>query len=455
MVESSKNSRNGGKGLSAWKITLLAFVLVLMVGLFYLSNHVSNKMLISNDVRMDVDNVMIRLKEKVKNGNTLYSILDMNVMEKEKEILANFNEKIAPHQQSGVDKEVSKPQVSKDVVPSKSTFFREKPVQGEIPTNGAKPLYGKKHLGGDAVFALACNYPKLYYQRFVGSLRKIGYKDDIVLAVSPPSKMKPGVEEYVKETDVVAYGFDVDCEGKDNCKLQDDFLGYPDPRPMRTFANIRYALYEYWLQYYSEQSYILILDFRDTFFQGNPFASFGNIKERNPSKYELQLFEENAKVKNIGICVYNSLWVGRCFGKPALEKIKHNPVLCSGSTLGSFRAITYYVRTMLKSMDEVKCWLKGIESDQGYQNYLYYNGFFNVSGGTTTAFRQGTGAVNTIGALNGHRVPKELKGPLDTHWKARDNNGYIINYDGSRSACVHQWDRWYSELADWVDRTLF
>lgn len=39
------------------------------------------------------------------------------------------------------------------------------------------------------------------------------------------------------------------------------------------------------------------------------------------------------------------------------------------------------------------------------------------------------------------RVPKELKGPLDTHWKARDAEGYIINYDGTRSACVHQWDR--------------
>jgi hypothetical protein len=44
-------------------------------------------------------------------------------------------------------------------------------------------------------------------------------------------------------------------------------LGYPDPRPHRTFANIRYALYEYWLRHYSDQSYILILDFRDTFFQ--------------------------------------------------------------------------------------------------------------------------------------------------------------------------------------------
>ena len=331
---------------------------------------------------------------------------------------------------------------------------RIKPILGDIPINGVQPMYGKKHKGGDAIFALAANYPKLYYERFVGSLRKFGFDDDIVLSVSVPAKMKPGVGDYLQRTDCVAYGFDVDCEGKDNCRLRDDFLGYPDPRPYRTFANIRYALYEYWLQYYSDQSYILILDFRDTFFQANPFQSFGPLLERKP-KYELQLFEENYTVKNIGKCVFNSLWVGKCFGKPALEALRSKPVLCSGSTLGSYQAINHYVRTMLHSMDTVKCWLKGIESDQGYQNYLFYNGHFNLNGVNATAFKQGEGIVNTIGALNGHRVPKDMKGPLDTHWHARDKNGWIINYDGTRSACVHQWDRWYQELSKWVDMTVY
>lgn len=83
--------------------------------------------------------------------------------------------------------------------------------------------------------------------------------------------MGPGVAKYVKKMGVVAYAFEVNCAGEDNCKLKKEFLGYADPRPHRTFANIRYALYEYWLRQYSPQSYILILDFRDTFFQGNKF----------------------------------------------------------------------------------------------------------------------------------------------------------------------------------------
>ena len=153
------------------------------------------------------------------------------------------------------------------------TITNDQPVLGAIPSAGFRPLYGIKHDGGDAIFALACNYPKEYYQRFAGSLRKFGYKGDIVLAVSPPEKMKNGVGEYLKEINVVAYGFEVDCEGTDNCKLKDEVLGYPDPRPFRTFANIRYALYEYCMRQYTAQSYILILDFRDTFFQGECVAA--------------------------------------------------------------------------------------------------------------------------------------------------------------------------------------
>ena len=330
------------------------------------------------------------------------------------------------------------------------------PVLGPIVKNGAKPLYGIKHKGTDAIFALACNYNERFYQRFVGTLRDTGYNDDIVLAVSPPAKMAPGVGDYVKAKNVVAYAFEVDCDKKDSCRFKDDFLGYPDPRPYRTFANIRYALYEYWLRYYSANSYVLILDFRDTFFQGQPFIpSFGKFESRTP-KYELHVFAENFKVKWIKKCVYNSLWVGRCFGPEALAAIGSEAVLCSGSTLGSFQGIDHYVSTMLRSMDKVQCWRKGIESDQGYQNYLYYNGRFdNPHGvGNATFNHQGYGVVNTIGAMNGRRVPADQKGPLDTFWKIRDKEGYILNYDGTRSAVVHQWDRYYSEIVNFLDRGL-
>ena len=54
-----------------------------------------------------------------------------------------------------------------------------------------------------------------------------------------------------------------------------------------------------------------------------------------------------------------------------------------------------------------------------------------------------------------YRVPKDKKGPLGTFWKARDEEGYVINYDGTRSACVHQWDRWFDELQGFIDTHVF
>jgi len=69
---------------------------------------------------------------------------------------------------------------------------------------------------------------------------------NVYIAVSPPDKMKPGVEAYVKKTKVVAYGFDVDCIGKDNCKLRDDFLGKTYVNIYRVCRRISFVLCSLW-----------------------------------------------------------------------------------------------------------------------------------------------------------------------------------------------------------------
>ena len=69
-----------------------------------------------------------------------------------------------------------------------------------------------------------------------------------------------------------------------------------------------------------------------------------------------------------------------------------------------------------------------------------------------TLNEQGHGVVNTIGAMNGHRVPAHMKGPLDTHWKIKDKDGWILDWDGQRSAAVHQYDRFFREVVGHVDK---
>jgi hypothetical protein len=101
------------------------------------------------------------------------------------------------------------------------------PVLGSVPINGSLPIYGK-HKGTDAVFALAYNYTTVDFVRFIGSLRKSGYTEDIVIAVSPKEKLKPEVKEYLQMNDVVAYEFALECARKDICRLTENFLGF-DP----------------------------------------------------------------------------------------------------------------------------------------------------------------------------------------------------------------------------------
>ena len=56
--------------------------------------------------------------------------------------------------------------------------------------------------------------------------------------------------------------------------------------------------------------------------------------------------------------------------------------------------------------------------------------------------------------MNGRRVPKDKKGSLKDFWKIIDSEGYVLNNDGTRSACVHQWDRFYTELKPFLDKNL-
>lgn len=91
------------------------------------------------------------------------------------------------------------------------------PVQGPIPTNGAVPLFGE-HKGTNAIMALACDpgfgcSPALHrFKLFMGRLRAAGYTDDIVLGVSPVRHMKPGVEDFLRQTGVVTYPLELSCK---------------------------------------------------------------------------------------------------------------------------------------------------------------------------------------------------------------------------------------------------
>ena len=148
----------------------------------------------------------------------------------------------------------------------------------------AKPLWGFRHdPGADAVMGLGF-YPSVaQFQYFVGSLRKTGFRGDIVMAVGPRKKLKRKVEEYLRNQRVLSYPFEYSCSQKGmsrrrllatpgGCVL-DDWYVDGDSRGPRPLALARYEMYETWLRQYSSTSYALVLDTRDTFFQRDPSFS--------------------------------------------------------------------------------------------------------------------------------------------------------------------------------------
>ena len=181
----------------------------------------------------------------------------------------------------------------------------------------AKPLWGFRHdPGADVVMGLGFYPTVAAFQYFVGSLRKTGFRGDVVMvcerrpcatawregivadacstagrgpgalddvraqAVGPRKKIKRRVEEYLQDQRVVAYPFEYTCHQKGmsrrrllatpgGCVL-DDWYVAGDGRGPRPLALARYEMYETWLRQYSSTSYALVLDTRDTFFQRDP-----------------------------------------------------------------------------------------------------------------------------------------------------------------------------------------
>lgn len=338
--------------------------------------------------------------------------------------------------------------------------LRDSAPDSKLKETSLKPMWGLQHRpSSDSVMALGFGYSRREFARFVSTLRRTKYDGDVILATEPEARMKTGVADLLRTEGVLAYGFEYQCVKKKKgrrllmtpagCQLTNWYAG-GDTRGPRPLALARYEMYRSWLLNYHPTSWGIVFDFRDTFFQRNPFE----LVLRSKKQPNLHLFAENRKVKRVGNCIFNSGWL-RCWGKMTPKRFSNNSVVCSGSTMGSTSALLKYTERMITEFDKMQCHMTPArtESDQGYHNFLYHSGeLARLDGVKVTHHEQGTGGlVNTIGAMNGYRVPKEMKGPLDTFWKIRDDEGYLLEYDGQRSAVVHQWDRFYSELVKFVD----
>lgn len=214
------------------------------------------------------------------------------------------------------------------------------------------------------------------------------------------------------------------------------------------------------------QSWILLIDARDTIFQLDPFgrvprrAAGDDNDDNDGGGGTLIFFGENADVTSLGKSKHNRRWLQLAYGDDVANALYKKPTICSGSTIGQQVAIETYLRAMVSESDESKTVIFG--ADQGFHNYLYYS---NKLSQAKTIDRiivqdQGLGIVNNLGALREHDITKWGNGKLlrtivddgnDDGTKIiqkKKKKNVVFNWDGTISPIVHQYDR-HKVLSRW------
>mmetsp|Transcript_33673 Transcript_33673/g.112409 ORF Transcript_33673/g.112409 Transcript_33673/m.112409 type:complete len:253 (-) Transcript_33673:846-1604(-) len=235
------------------------------------------------------------------------------------------------------------------------------------------PSAGSHVSTGDAVFSMAVEVTASNFFIFVRSLRQSGYKQDVVLVTD--TKLPRGVADFLdSDGRTVRYATQWSCVGRQGARTPADQRSRPndlcvsdrlygtaakDTRSPRQRAFIRFEIYWSWLCHYAAQSRIFMLDFRDVFFQVDPFASLP-AQQEDPTW--LYLFAEYHSIANSS---FNRRWISSCYGPRALTaSLASSAVVCSGSTAGAAAAIGRYLEVMVAQYDRTKCTLHG--SDQGF-----------------------------------------------------------------------------------------
>jgi hypothetical protein len=181
-----------------------------------------------------------------------------------------------------------------------------------------------------------------YYQVFFGTLRKTGFDGDVIVAIDP-STSRSNVELCLKWSPVL-YKPEIEGNLPNETKWKARnreccMAGTNDPKV--SLSMLRYRMYMWWASMYERHTNILIADFRDVFFQSNPFTYMPDQWVQPIS--QLTVFLEASPQKAIYRCLFNSVWIKGCYGQDALNMVKTNPVSCSGTSLGSRDGILVYV----------------------------------------------------------------------------------------------------------------
>lgn len=319
-------------------------------------------------------------------------------------------------------------------------------IESPVPAFLKPDVGSKPHTkNGPAIFAAAMSLDmrRADVLMFCGTARKAKFDGDLVIAVLP--NQDAGFMAALRENKATIYTVQPLCSGE----RHDQVCSFQPNEPKFSINMVRFYLYQWWTRSYSEEALIMLSDFRDVFFQSNPFTY--RAWDWAPPVSQLVVFQEAYPNKVIYRCPFNGGWISSCYGKEGLMRVGSNTVSCSGVTIGTRDSIFVYAHLITQQLDpRVRYGRNTTESnkqcislgmDQGFHNWLVYSGQLDKYM-DLKVYQQGEGPVNTVGAFfPGERAL--LKFNLKT-WNVLRGEAPSMtfhNWNGDLSPVIHQADR--------------
>lgn len=266
-------------------------------------------------------------------------------------------------------------------------------------------------------FTVGYNWEKM--SLFVLSLRKNGYKGDLVMTIL--SNMYENLLNRIEEYNILPILIENEWPfySSNNLifPLNSTFLKYC-LIGKKNFGQYKWMVYRHsilfcWLLVYGyKYSHIVSLDVRDVVFQGNPFE--WNFEEGLYVVDEIK--SNNFFIKDN---IYNFKWI-QVFKN--YNAIKNNKILNAGTIIGSKRYFVSFISQLCQYIIHSHV----VTMDQGYMNYAYY----------TCTFKNIKFFMNRN--QRGIVITTHLDLPAVIKLK---RNNTIFNEDGTIPLIVHQYDR--------------
>jgi hypothetical protein len=161
-------------------------------------------------------------------------------------------------------------------------------------------------------------------------------------------------------------------------------------------------------------SHVLITDVRDVIFQSDPF--------RYAARRGLYCFLD--PTVHLGDEALNTRWMVNLFGEKYYQSRKGQKLFCSGTVLGDRNSMIGYLHKMCLMLIRVLPQAVGqVGDDQAAHNFLLWEGDL----------------PDVIACENGENAVMTLKN-ADAGSFVFDENGSLLNLDGSPAPVLHQYD---------------